>query len=314
MALEAYLKGSFHRNLWTENDGKQAMQFFNQAIQIDPNFALAWVGRAEAYAALSDTLYSPREVMPKAKEDAQRALTLADSLAEGHTVLASVKFNFDFDWKGAEQQLQRLIDLNPNFATAHREYGWLLSKQGRQEEALVQMQRAAELDPLSPDVIIDLNAPYLHTRRYDQAILQCRKGVALAPNYFLPHLVIGLIELKRGNTRRGIAELGQARSSETTPSVIGYLGYAYALDGQTEEARKLLDELNRLAQSRYISPFCQALIYLGLDDKEHALEFLEKAYESRSWWLTFLKVGSEFDCVRGDPRFQALLKKVGFDP
>jgi adenylate cyclase len=313
-ALQEYLLG---RQSWfrqTEKGFAEALEHFNRAKEIDPNFALAWAGIADTYWSAADATISPNEAKAKAKAAAQRALELDDSLAEAHAALASLNIAVEFQWAESETEFQRAIQLKPNYAAAHWQYGWLLAFLGRLDEALTEMQRAVELDPLSAVMTTDLCVPYLLKKDYDKAIAQCRKALELDPSFFLPHFALGSIELHGANYPKAIEEFRMVQAMETQPIATGYLGYAYAMNGQRDKALEILKELNQLAASRFVTPFCQALVYLGLRDDNKAMDWLEKAYDERSFWLLWLKVDPLFHPLRSDPRFQALYKKMNFPP
>jgi len=186
------------------------------------------------------------------------------------------------------------------------------------------MERASELDPLSPAITTDVNVPHQMRawrssgseakKEYDEAIAQCRKALELDPNFFLPHFVLATIELRGANYSKAIEEFRIAQTMETQPNITAYLGYAYAKSGQRDKALETLRELDQLAQHRFVTPFCQALVYLGLGENSKALDWLEKAYEGRSFWLGWLKIEPIYDPLRSDPRFQALYKKMNFPP
>jgi adenylate cyclase len=314
-ALQEYLLGRQSWNRMTEKSLAEALEHFNRAKEIDPDFALAWAGVADAYGSLADANIAPTEARVKGKAAAQRAVELDDSLAEAHAALAGVNCAVEFQWAESEREFQRAIQLKPNYAAAHWQYGWLLVAVGRLDEALKEMQRAVELDPLSPAMTLDLNVPYTLKKDYDKAIAQCRKALELDPSFYLPHFVLGWIEIKRGtNYSKAIEEYRLAQTMETQPIITAFLGYAYARNGQKDKALEILDELNRLAGRRFVSPYCQALVYLGLGENNQAIDWLEKAYEGRSPWLAWLKVEPMFDPLRSDPRFQALYQKMNFPP
>jgi len=322
-ALREYLLG---RQSWfrqTEKGFDEALDHFNRAKEIDPGFAPAWAGLAVTYWSAADAQISPTEARVKAKAAALRAVELEDSLAEGHTALA-MDLGLEFQWTKAEQEFQSALRLKPNDAVAHWQYGWLLVCVGRADEALKEMERAAELDPLSPVMTTDVNVPYQlkawkstgpeADANYDKAITQCQKALALDPGFFLPHFVLGLIEIHRLNYSKAIEEISLAAKMESQPVWTAYLGYAYAMNGQREKAVKILDELRQLAGRRFVSPFCQALVYLGLHENSQAIDWLEKTYQGGSPWMGWLKVEPMFDPLRSDPRFQALYKKMNFPP
>ena len=324
VALQEYLLGRQFWNRQSEKGFADALEHFNRAREIDPGFALAWAGVADVYWGAADADIAPTEARAKAKAAAQRALELDDSLAEAHTSLGAVNYVAEFQWAESEQEFQRAIQLKPNYAVAHWQYGWLLIFLGRAEEALKEMQRAVELDPFSPVITTDLNVPYQMRAwkssgvevksEYDKAIAQCHKALELDPSFFLHHFVLGTIELRGSNYLKAVEEFRLVQTMETQPIATAYLGYAYARNGQRDKALETLEELNQLARRRFVTPFCQVLVYLGLRENSQAIDWLEKAYEGRSPWLGWLKVEPMFDPLRSDPRFQALYKKMNFPP
>ena len=314
-ALQEYLLGRQSWNRQSEKGLAEALEHFNRAKEIDPGFALAWAGVADVYWGAADADIAPTEARAKGKAAARRALELDDSLAEAHTALAMLNYAVDYEWGESEREFQRAIRLNSNYAAAHWQYGWLLVYVGRFDEALKEMERAVELDPLSAVMTNDLGAPYTLKKDYDKAIAQCRKALELDPSFFLPHFVLGWIEMHRGaNYAKAIEEFHLVQAIETQPTATGLLGYAYARNGQKDKAMETLNELNQLASRRFVSPYHQALVYLGLGENSQAIDWLEKAYHERSPWLDWLKVEPMFDPLRSDPRFQALYKKMNFPP
>jgi len=310
-AHDAYLKGRYYLNSPSEERVRKALEQFDQAIKADPDFAPAYAGIADAYTWGDDWYFPANEVMPKAKAAAEKAVQLDDSLAESHTALAAVEVEYDFDWAGSEREYRRAIELNPNYAYGHDQYGLLLEWEGRFDESLTEFKRAIELDPLSPEILIDMAQPLIWQTQYAAAKEAERKSLELDPSDYLAQWGLGWVEFQAGNSAAAIPELEKARAMDSPPFVAGYLGYAYAKSGERAKAEAIIAELNQMASRRYVSPFCTALVYLGLGDKERALDGLEKAYDARSQWLTFLKVDKIYDPIRSEPRFIELLKKVG---
>ena len=313
-AYQLYLKGRFHWNRRTPGDLKKGLEYFQEAIGQDPNYALAHAGLADSYAL--GALPLPRkETMPKVKAAALKALEIDDTLAEAHTSLAFVKHRFDWDWPGAEREFKRAIELNPNYATAHQWYAFYLSTMGRHEEAIVEIRRAQAVDPLSLVMSTGVGRILHFARRYDQAIEQYRKTLELDPNFASGHLDLGgtyeamgmhddaIAEYLKGNTLRG-------RNQEEMAA----LREAYAVSGWRGFWQKNLDLLKEKSKQHYVSAFSMALAYLPLGEKEQALAWLEKSYEERGAGLTFLRAETVFDSLRSDPRFQDLVRRVGFPP
>lgn len=313
-ALQEYLLGRQAWNQQSEKSLEDALNHFNRAKEIDPRFGLAWAGLADVYQTSADLTMAPAEARGKAKAAAQRALELDNSLAEAHSALAVVKSNLDYDWNGSEREFQRALELKPSYAAAHWQYGWLLIYIGHLDDAARELQRALELDPLSTPMTLDGNVTYTLQKDYDEAAARCRKALELDPNFYLAHFVLGWIQLEQGNYPDSIKEFHVAQTMETIPFISGFLGYAYGRSGQRDKALKTLDELNKMAGRHFVTPFCQALIYLGLGENGQAITWLEKAYDERSPWLCWLKVEPIFDPLRADPRFQALYQKMNFPP
>src|SRR5438105_1285376 len=265
-AHQLYLKGRFFWNKRTGNDLQKSIDYFQQAIAIDPNYALAYAGVADAYVFLPGyNAGTPRNCYPKAVAAAKKALELDDNLAEAHTTLALAIWYHDFDSSQANREFQRALELNPNYAIAHQQYGNnTLSALGRFDDAIAEGKRAVELDPLSLVINTDLGTDYYFARRYDEAIAQLRKTLEMDPGFYYAHVNLGwALEAKR-DLDEAIAEYQKARGLNDDPSVLGVLARAYGLSGNKMEAEKILDQLKKLSQERYVSAYSFALTYLGL--------------------------------------------------
>ena len=312
-AHQLYLKGRFFWNKRTGDDLKKSIDYFQQAIAADPNYALAYAGVADAYVFLPGyTAGSPQDCYPKAKAAAKKALKLDDTLAEAHTTLAIALLLYDFDFAQAIREFQHAIELNPNYATAHQQYGNIgLIDLGRFDDAIAEGNRAAELDPLSLVINADVGANYYYARRYDEAIAQLRKTLEMDPGYYYAYITLGEALEMKGAGDTAIAEYQKARALNDDPSVLGLLAHAYAASGTKTEALKNLDQLKSLSKQRYVAAYSFTLVYLGLGDKEEALHWLEQSYQDRAGGdIEGIRVDPFLDSLRGDPRFDALAEKV----
>jgi eukaryotic-like serine/threonine-protein kinase len=312
-AFQLYMKGRYYWNKFTEDGVKRAIGYFQQAIDKDPNYALAYTGLADSYSAISDGL-TPQEAMPKAKAAAIKAVQIDDSLAEAHILLAWVTYQYDWDWSAADRRFQRAIELNPNSPTAHKLYGVYLAYLGREAEALAEMKRAQQLDPLNLLINVNVSLPLYFMRQYDQAIEQSRKVIEMDPNFYLAHYAVGMASAQKGDFDQAIVELQKARALEDKPWIVGTLGYAYAASARRGEAHKLLEELKEQAKQRHVTPYWIAMIYVGLGEKDEAFAWFEKAYQERTSSLLWFKTDPLLDSLRSDPRFQDLLQRIGFPP
>jgi serine/threonine protein kinase/TolB-like protein/Flp pilus assembly protein TadD len=317
-AYQEYLKGRYWWNKRTEDGENKAIDYFQQAIAKDPTYALAYDGLADVYSILGTYNYvPPKEGYPKAKEAALKALQLDDTLAEAHTSLACVKFEYDWDWTGAEKEFQRVTEINPNYAYAHVMHGIYLRSMGRFEESTAEEKRAVELDPLSLVANRELGFSFYAARQYDQAIEQYRKTLELDTSFILVHQYLGLAYLQKNMFKEGLAEFekGLANSPEDMLA-LSELGYAYARAGRKADAQKVLVQLNELSKRKYVPAVSRVGVYLGLGDKEKAFEWLEKAYADHSIGgpLATPKVDPLFDPLRSDPRFQDLLRRMNLQP
>jgi serine/threonine protein kinase/Tfp pilus assembly protein PilF len=315
-AHQLYLKG---RYLWNRRTGdalKRAAEYFRQSIDKDPTYALAWAGLTDCYVL--ESFYSglsPTEAAAKAKEAAARALALDDTLVEPHAALAYVKTFYDWDWAGAEREFKRAIELNPNYATAHHWYSLYLGAVGRPDEGIAEVRRAQEADPLSPTISVTAGVTFYNARQYDQAVEQLHKALEMDPNFPSAHLFLGLAYEQVARGEEAIAELQKSASlSGGEPAELGLRGHVYASAGRRAEAQRVLAELKDLSKRRYVPAFDMALVYVGLGEKREALEWLERAYEDHSYRLTWIKCWRQLDSLRGEPRFQELLRRMGLSP
>jgi len=269
-------------------------------------------GVADCYVILGNySILPPADSFPQAKTAANKALELDDSLAEANASLAFTHYQFDWDWLAAEQEFKRAIALNPKYATAHDWYAAYLLTMDRVAEADTEIERAQEVDPLSPIISIGAARHYYLTRRFDRAIEECRKALEIEPQFFQAHAHLGLAYEQQGKFGDAIAEFQSARELEDNPYVIAALGHAYAASNQQSHAVEVLNEMHLLSEERYVSPFHFALVYVGLGENDRALEWLEKAYQNRSAWLVFFSAHPYLDSVRTEPRFHDLLRSIG---
>jgi serine/threonine protein kinase/Tfp pilus assembly protein PilF len=312
-AYQLYLKGRFY---WNKRNGeafKKAVEYFNQAIERDPNFALAYTGLADTYVLLPIyAVASPRDSCPKAKAAAQKALEIDDTLAEAHTALAFTLSIYDWNFPEASREFQRAIELNPNYATAHQWYGaHYLGGAKRFDEAIAEGKKSQQLDPLSLIINSDLGATYIFARQYDTAIEQLRKTLEMGQSFYYAHWRLGeALELK-GSFQEAIAEYEKARSLNDDPQVLALLAHVYAASGQREQALRSLDQMRETSRQRYVSAYSFALAYVGLGDKDQAFQWLEQAYQNRDWPMASFNVDPMLDNLRSDPRFADLLRRVG---
>lgn len=313
-AYHLYLKGRFHWRKHTEEGLTHGIKYFQQAIQLDRCYALAYAGLADSYYRLSNMYMSPREAYTKAKAAALKALELDEMLAEAHTSMAFIKFRYDWDWAAAEQESRTAIGLNPGYALARTGYGVFLMLMGRFGEAAVELQLAQQLDPLSLWMNVSLGMNFYLAREWDRAIEQYRKTLEIDPDFFSAHYALGRAYAMKRNFAGAIAELERACSLDNSTAMFGSLGYAYAASGKRDGAQKILNKLKQLSRQHYVSPYTQALIYAGLGENDLAFESLERAYEDRNDFMVWLKVDPELDGLRSDSRFTDLLRRVGFSP
>jgi TolB-like protein/DNA-binding winged helix-turn-helix (wHTH) protein/Flp pilus assembly protein TadD len=315
-AYELYLKGQSFAAKGTEEGRKKAIRYFEQAIEIDPNNSLAYAGIAGSYAPLGYYGFvSPVESDNKTVWAATKALELDDTLSEAHAWLGLARSVHEWDWSTGERELQRAIELNPGYASAHSLYAQILMMTGRTQESAAESKEARKLDPLSPILYALWAERLIWTRQYDQAIEKCQKAIELDPTYPVAQLRLGVAYEAKGEYEKAITELETARDlSVRAPYFLRSLGHAYATAGRKGQAQQILQELRRDSAKRYVSPFAFALIYTGLGEKEQAFDWLEKAYQHRDPSLSTIRGDPRLDPLRGDPRFQDLLRRVHLTP
>ena len=292
-----------------------ALTYFQQAIDKDPDFALAYAGLADTYVLLSGyAAASPTESLPKAKTAALKALDLDDSLGEAHASLAQAVCAYDFDFVRAEQEFRRAIELNPNYATAHQWYAEMLTAMARFDEAIREIKRAWQLDPLSVIINADVGAVLCTARRYDEAISQLQKTLQMDPDFYYAHWNLGQAFELKGRTDEAIAEYKKASALNDDPLPLALLGRLYGKIGRREEAQKILARLNEIAKERYVSFYSFAIVEMGLGEKQEAIHLLERAYKDHNGYdIAFIKTDPLLNPLRREPRFQALVAKV-FSP
>ncbi|HJQ24180.1 MAG TPA: winged helix-turn-helix domain-containing protein [Blastocatellia bacterium] len=311
-AYQAYLKGRYYYNRVNEDDLNKAIASFQQALRLDPNDALADAGLSAVYAWGAQFYWRAHEAMPKAREMAERALALDEQLAEAHASLARVRYFYEWDYAAAEREFRRALELNPGLADAHLWYGEYLALMGRFDEALAEMKQAAQLDPLTPFVVIHPGLPTFLAGRYDESIAYALKGLEIDPNVRMIHIDLGLTYAMKGDYAKGIAELQRAiELGDHSPAAQTNLAFAYARAGDRTAAQQRLKQALS-SPNGYVVPYFVATVYAALGDQEQAFAWLEKAYNERSIYLAWLKTDPRLDSLRADPRFADLLRRVGF--
>jgi len=316
-AYQDYLKGRYWWNKGTEEGFDKGIEFFQQAIAKDSTYAQAYSGLADCYSSLAEFgLISAREGYLRAKDAALKAVELDDTLAEAHTSLALIKTSYDWDWPGADKEFQQAIALKPSYADAHRLRAEALWQTGRLNEAIAETKLTLELDPLSLGDNAILGQEFFLAREYDRAIEQERQVLELDPNFIDAYYFRGLAYVKKSMYKEGMAEFEKAVAiSPVNTEALTGLGYGYAVTRRRANAQKVLDKLNELSKHEYVSAVWRAKIYAGLEEKDKAFEWLEKAYEDRSIVsVGFIKTNPMFDPLRSDPRFEDLLRRTYLQP
>ena len=312
-AYNLYLRGRYFWNKYSKDWVMKAIEVFEEAISIDASYALAYCGLADAYFRLSNIHFPPREVLPKAKEAALKALEIDENLAEAHSSLGLIKVYYDHDWEGAESEFRKALELNPYLVSAHQRYGSYLTFMGRFEESIRHYEDALSLDPFSLQINMNLATTYFLRGEYERSIALLKKTGELEPNYMPIHFVLGCVYIEQGRLEEAIAEFQIIHKMDKEAYLaLGFMGYAYALLGQRVEAETVLNVLQDISHRKYVSPYSILVIHLALGPPERVFELLEQLFEERNDWLVWLKVSPELKGLRSDPRFKDVLNRVGF--
>jgi DNA-binding winged helix-turn-helix (wHTH) protein/TolB-like protein/tetratricopeptide (TPR) repeat protein len=315
-AYQLYLKGRYFQDKRTPEGLKKSIDYFQQAIEKDPNYALAFAGLADSYVVLAvRSDMRPRDSSREAKTTAMRALEIDETIAEAHASLANVRYWYDWDWPEAESEFKRAIELSPNYPAVHQYYSTYLIAMGRHEEAISEIKQALGLAPLSLQLNVQVVRILYFAHRYDEAIEQCRKVLELDPDYRGTHVFLGRTYNQKRMYKQALAELEMARELlGDDPEILSLIGYTWAVSGRRAEAQKVLEELRRLTKQRYVSPYHLAMVYAGLGEPDEAFDLLAKAYEDREGRMTILKFVPEFDSLHSDSRYANLVRRVGLLP
>jgi TolB-like protein/Tfp pilus assembly protein PilF len=310
-AYQLYLQGLFYWNKWTQADFKKAADYFTQAVQKDPRYALSYAGLADTYSLLGDAGYlPPSEAWPKAKAAAMQALEIDDTLAEAHTSLGLVKEHFEWDWTGAEQEFKRAIELNPNSATAHHWYGDYLANMGRSEEGLRETKKAQELDPLSLIINTSLGWQLYLARQNDQAVEQLRKVLDIDAKFAPARRMLEEVYAQMGKQKEAVAEREKALSLSGGPELAASIEEDFTKSGYKGVLQSWLDGLTEMSKHEYVSSYSIAEAYVRMGEKEKAFDWLEKAYEEHDSGLVSLAVEPMFDRARSDPRYRDIVRRM----
>ena len=313
-AYVSHLRGRQSWNTRTEAGINQAIGFFQKALEEDDSYARAYAGLADCYSTLALLEFiPPNESYPKAKEAVGKALSLDPMLAEAHTSLGLIRFQYDWDWKGAEEEFSEAIRINPSYAPAHHFYADYLKAMGRFDEALLEIGKAQELDPLNLAINTGVGHVLYLSKQYDRAIDQYKKAVDLDPNFTLTHIWFGRPYLEKEMYPEAISELETAvKLSGEGTLALAMLGHGLASAGRKEDSKKILDQLIERSKTRYVPSYWVAVVYNGLKDRGETLKWLRRAFDERSSWLVWCNVEPRFDWLRGDSEFSSLMNAMKF--
>ncbi len=309
---QLYLKGHYYASRYTKDGFNKGIEYFEQAIAKDPNFALAYTGLAFCYLNQIDWVFAPKDSVPKARQAIENALRIDPALAEAHTMRAMLLLQYDWDWVQAEQGFRKALELDPNYALGRSFLAWYLAAMGRFDEAIAEDKRALDLDPLSSAVNADLGWDLYLARRYDEAIEQLRRAVDLEANYWVSLVLLGRCYEETGKPREAVAAFEKARQVENSiPEVLAALGHGYAIAGRRAEALKVIRDLQEKSKREFVPSYSIATVYTGLGMKEQAIQYLIKSFDEGSYYMIHLKVEPILDPLRSDPRFTDIMRRVG---
>ncbi len=316
-ARENYLKGRYFWNKRTTQGYQMAVEYLQRSIEIDPGYAQAYAGLADALMFLEDDVPEPEreQALTRARASLKKALDLDETLADAHASLGLLAMNYDWDWAAAEREFKRAIELDPNYATAHHWYGEFLAWMGRFDEAIDEITRARGLDPLSVIIGTDVGKIYMIARRYDEAINEYKEALELDPDFMVAHGLLALTYSLKEQHEDAIAELLKVKGLESSPMCLGWLGYVYGMAGKADDARATLNRLTELSHRTYVSPVWMAGIYAGLRQNDLAFHWFDIVFKEHApGGALVLKVGPFWDSLRSDPRFADLLRRANFAP
>jgi tetratricopeptide (TPR) repeat protein len=306
-AYQLYLKGNFYLSKYSEDGVKRGIEYFNQAIAADPNYALAYHGIANAYDFENGFFMRPKEAGPKAKAAALKALEIDDSLAETHFLLGKIMFWYDWDFAAAEREWKRANELDPSYPPSYPLY---LAAIGKYDEAIKMQETLLRRTPLDLNMNMDMAGVLLASGKVDQSIEQNKKALELDPDSWWANQQLGMAYMQKGLARDAVRTMEKARTLEVNSPTLGYLGYAYGKTGRKEDAERVLEELKELSNNRYISPIGFVLVYAGIGDRDRAFEWLDRAFQEREPSLTLLTFDPALESLRPDPRFKEFLDRV----
>jgi tetratricopeptide (TPR) repeat protein len=312
-AYQLYLKGRYYWNRRTGTGLKKAVEYFKKAVELDPNYALAYAGLADCYALFSRyDVGAPKEFFPLAKKAATVALKIDPSLAEAHVSLAYEIQLYEWDWSGTEKEFKKGLEIDPKYASGHQWYSEFLLSLNRREEAIQEAKKAQELDPLSLQINSNLSLTYYMARQYDLAIDQAKRTLELDPNYARGLYRLGKSLIMKGRYEEAVSTFQKALSVSEDATYLSGLGCAYAASNKKQDALKIIEQLNERSKNRYVSAYNIALIYIVLGDKENSFKYLEKALSERDDWLQQIGMEPLWDPLRSDSRYKDILRKMNF--